>query len=71
MVISVAVRRDGSVESMRIIRSSNIPMLDDAALRIVKLSIPFAPLPKTPEDPDILHITRTWQFMPGGELVDR
>ena len=71
VVISVGVRRDGSVESARIIRSSRIPMLDEAALRIVKLSEPFAPLPKSSEDPDVLHITRTWQFMPGGELVDR
>lgn len=71
VVISVGVRRDGSVESVRIIRSSHIPMLDEAALRIVKLSEPFAPLPKTAEDPDVLHVTRTWQFMPGGELVDR
>ncbi|MES2857832.1 MAG: energy transducer TonB [Pseudomonadota bacterium] len=71
VVISVGVRRDGSVESSRIIRSSNIPMLDSAALRIVKLSEPFAPLPKTQDDPDILHVTRTWQFMPGGELVDQ
>lgn len=71
VVISVGVRRDGSVESSRIIQSSNIPMLDSAALRIVKLSEPFAPLPKTQDDPDILHVTRTWQFMPGGELVDR
>lgn len=71
VVISVGVRRDGSVESTRIIQSSNIPMLDNAALRIVQLSAPFEPLPKTQEDPDILHITRTWQFMPGGELLDR
>lgn len=71
VVISVGVRRDGSVESMRIIRSSQIPMLDEAALRIVKLSEPFAPLPKSNEDPDVLHVTRTWQFMPGGELIDR
>lgn len=71
VVISVGVRRDGSVESVRIVRSSNIPMLDDAAMRIVKLSEPFAPLPKTADDPDILHVTRTWQFMPGGALVDR
>ena len=71
VVISVAVRRDGSVENTRIIQSSHIPMLDNAALRIVKLSEPFAPLPKTRDDPDILHVTRTWQFMPGGELVDR
>lgn len=71
VVISVAVRRDGSVESTRIIQSSHIPMLDSAALRIVKLSAPFAPLPKTQDDPDILHVTRTWQFLPGGELIDQ
>ena len=23
------------------------------------------------DDPDVLHVTRTWQFLPGGELVDR
>ena len=71
VVISVGVRRDGSVESTRILQSSHIPMLDNAALRIVKLSEPFAALPKTQDDPDILHVTRTWQFMPGGELVDQ
>lgn len=71
VVISVGVRRDGSVESVRLIRSSHVPMLDQAALRIVRLSEPFAPLPKTAEDPDVLHVTRTWQFLPGGELVDR
>ena len=71
VVISVAVRRDGSVESTQIIQSSHIPMLDNAALRIVKLSEPFAPLPKTQDDPDVLHVTRTWQFLPGGELIDR
>ena len=71
VVISVGVRRDGSVENTRIVQSSNIPMLDNAALRIVKLSEPFAPLPRTQDDPDVLHVTRTWQFLPGGELVDR
>ena len=44
---------------------------DIAAIRIVKLSQPFAPLPRTNDDPDILHVTRTWQFLPGGEMVDR
>jgi periplasmic protein TonB len=23
------------------------------------------------EDPDILNVVRTWQFLPGGELIDR
>lgn len=70
LVISVAIRRDGSVERADVIQSSRIPMLDAAALRIVRLSQPFPALPRTPEDVDILHVTRTWQFLPGGELVD-
>lgn len=71
LVISVAIRRDGSVERADVIQSSHIPMLDDAAMRIVRLSEPFAPLPETQEGVDVLHVTRTWQFMPGGELIDR
>ncbi len=71
MVISVAIRRDGSVEQSRILRSSGIPLLDDSALRIAALAEPYPPLPRTEEDPDILHVTRTWAFLAGGELVDR
>lgn len=71
LVISVAIRRDGTVERADVIQSSRIPMLDAAALRIVKLSEPFAPLPKSKDDIDILHVTRTWQFLPGGELIDQ
>ena len=71
VVISVAVRRDGSVEQSRILRSSGIPLLDDSALRIASLAEPYPPLPRTDENPDILHVTRTWAFLSGGELVDR
>ncbi|MFT4198477.1 MAG: energy transducer TonB [Pseudoxanthomonas sp.] len=71
VVISVAVRRDGSVEQAQVIQSSGIPLLDSAALRIVQLAAPFPPLPRTEENPDILHVTRTWVFLPGGELQDR
>lgn len=70
LVISVAIRKDGSVERADVIQSSNVPMLDAAALRIVRLAEPFAPLPRTTEDIDVLHVTRTWQFLPGGELID-
>lgn len=71
VVITVAIRRDGSVERADVIQSSQIPMLDAAALRIVRLAEPFEPLPKTDENVEILHVTRTWQFMPGGELIDQ
>jgi protein TonB len=37
----------------------------------VRLSVPFPPLPKTDENIDILHVTRTWQFLPGGEVHDQ
>lgn len=70
LVISVAIRRDGSVERSDIIRSSGIPMLDDAALSIARLAEPYPPLPATGEEIDVLHVTRTWNFMPGGELID-
>ena len=70
VVISVAVRRDGSVERADIVRTSGIPLLDASALRIAKLAEPYPPLPRTDENPDILHVTRTWNFLPGGTLVD-
>ena len=64
------MRRNGSVERADIVRSSGIALLDASALRIAKLAEPYAPLPKTEENPDILHVTRTWNFLPGGSLVD-
>lgn len=70
VVITIAIRRDGSVENAQIVRSSSIPLLDASALRIARLAEPYAPLPRTEEDPDILHVTRTWQFLPGGEMID-
>lgn len=71
LVITVAIRRDGSVERADIIQSSKIPLLDQAAMRIVRLAEPYPPLPKTQDNIDVLHVTRTWQFLPGGQLVDQ
>ncbi|WP_349999781.1 energy transducer TonB [Stenotrophomonas lacuserhaii] len=70
VVITVGVRRDGSVESARILRSSGTPLLDEAALRVVRLAQPFPALPQTKDEVDILQVTRTWAFLPGGELRD-
>lgn len=70
LVISVAIRRDGSVERADIIRSSGTPLLDDAALNIARLAEPYPPLPVTEENVDVLHVTRTWNFLPGGTLID-
>lgn len=70
VVITVGVRRDGSIESSRILRSSGTPLLDEAALRVVSLAQPFPPLPDGEDGVDILQVTRTWSFLPGGELRD-
>lgn len=70
LVISVAIRRDGSVERADIIRSSGTPLLDDAALNIARLAEPYPSLPVTDENVDVLHVTRTWNFLPGGTLID-
>jgi protein TonB len=57
------VLADGSVEQIRVLRSSGYDILDEAAVRIVRLSSPFAPLPpEISAEVDILTITRTWQF---------
>src|SRR3546814_18988792 len=68
--MSVAIRRDGSVERADVIQSSGIKLLDAAAMRIAKLAEPYPPLPKTEENIDVLPVTRTWNLLPGGELID-
>jgi protein TonB len=65
LVMTVAVRRDGSIEEILLNRSSGLGVLDQAAMRIVRLAEPFPPLPNTQENIDVLHITRTWQFQNG------
>ena len=69
--LTVALNADGSVNDVSISESSGHKLLDDAAVRIVQLSAPFAPFPSDiRSDADILHITRTWLFndtLVGGE----
>ena len=67
--LSVAIHADGSVESVEVDRSSGHRILDAAAMRIVKLAAPYAPLPPDiRKDTDILVITRTWTFTSSDKL---
>ena len=69
LLMHVAVRADGSVERIRIVRSSGHKLLDDAAVRIVRMSAPFSPFPpEIRKQVDVLDITRTWQFLDGDTL---
>lgn len=61
--MTVAIKADGSLESVVIDQPSNHKVLDDAAKRIVELAAPYAVFPADiKKDTDILYITRTWTF---------
>ncbi|EIJ44176.1 TonB family protein [Beggiatoa alba B18LD] len=67
LILEVAINKDGTINDVKIRKSSGHVVLDDAALRIVHLSSPFAPLPEEiRKDTDILYITRTWEFLNNG-----
>ncbi|MEW8511457.1 MAG: energy transducer TonB [Candidatus Thiodiazotropha sp.] len=69
LVLHVAVKADGSVESIKVRHSSGHKILDDAAIRIVRLAAPFSPFPnEIRKETDILDITRTWQFLRSGRF---
>ncbi|WP_425483968.1 energy transducer TonB [Aromatoleum toluvorans] len=70
LLLYVAIKADGSVERVEIQRSSGEKVLDEAALRIVKLAGPFAPFPDSIRaDTDIVEIVRTWTFTNADRLT--
>ncbi len=68
--LTVAIKSDGEVEAVEINRSSGHKVLDQAAVRIVRLAAPFDRFPDAIRaDTDILHITRTWTFTRADQVV--
>jgi protein TonB len=67
--LTVAIRPDGSVESIELDRSSGLNVLDAAAFKIVRMATPFAAFPPDiRRDTDLLVITRTWFFGQGDKI---
>lgn len=72
LMLDVAIKPDGSLKSVRIVRSSGHRALDNGAIRIVRLASPFSPLPpEIRKNTDILHILRTWKFQDDYSLQTR
>ncbi len=72
LLLDVAINPDGSLHSVKLLRSSGYKVLDDAAKRIVRLAAPFPPLTEEiRKDTDILHIPRVWHFRSGRGLTTR
>lgn len=69
LVLEVALSPDGNIHQITVRRSSGHQILDEAAIRIVELAAPYAPFPPSIRaDTDLLHITRTWQFLHNREF---
>jgi len=63
LVLTVGINQNGTVESIDVMRSSGLNEIDQAAINIVQMAAPYAPLPDhITEHVDVLHITRTWRF---------
>ncbi|MBN2701760.1 MAG: energy transducer TonB [Methylohalobius sp. ZOD2] len=73
LVVSVWVNREGKMEKIKILRSSGHRVLDDAAIRIMRLAAPFSPFPdELAAQADEIVITRTWKFYnEAGLAMDR
>jgi len=67
----VVLRYDGALEEVRLLQSSGHQVLDDAALRIVRLAAPYQGFPvEMRKKYDRLEIIRTWQFSRSGARLD-
>ncbi len=63
----VSLRKDGTIKEVAVLQSSGSTVLDDAAIRIVRMAAPFAPFPDSMgEKVDELEIIRTWSFQRRG-----
>ena len=64
----VTINRDGTLYEVQVLESSGHSVLDQAAMRIVRLAAPYAPFSGDPAEFDRLEIIRTWRFERGDRL---
>ena len=62
-IVTVAIRHDGSVESVAFVVSSGVADIDDAIRRIVQSLLPYPAFsPALAREFDVIEIRRTWHF---------
>ena len=72
LILDVVINANGELIKTDLRQSSGHQILDDAAKRIVKLASPFSAFPKKLRDEaDVIHITRSWEFLNNSELRTR
>lgn len=69
LLLLAVIRYDGTLEEVRILESSGRPVVDETALRIVRLAAPYAHFPtELQKSYDRLEIVRSWRFARTGTL---
>lgn len=69
LMLQVDLNADGTLRDVVLLKSSGEKVLDDAAIRIVRLAAPYAPFPAAiREEAEVLQIIRTWQFLNDNRL---
>ena len=72
LILDVVISADGELIKTDLRQSSGHQVLDDAARRIVKLAAPYSAFPdKLRAETDVIHITRSWEFMNSSGLRTR
>ncbi|HED15403.1 MAG TPA: energy transducer TonB [Gammaproteobacteria bacterium] len=72
LMIEVNLNPNGKLSSIRLLKSSGKKVLDDAAIRIVRLAAPFAAVPAAVlEGRNELRIVRTWVFTNKNRLFSK
>ena len=62
-LVTVAIRSDGSVESVTFVQSSGVAALDEAIRRVVHSQTPYQVFPPgLAREYDVIEIRRTWYF---------
>ena len=65
----VVIKQDGTLQDLRVLESSGFDVLDNGALKIVRLAAPFAPFTgQLAREYDQVEIIRTWRFERGDRL---
>jgi TonB family protein len=70
-LVSVAIRSDGSVEEVTLVRSSGHPDMDEAVMRIVRINARYSPFPAhIASQYDVIDVRRVWRFSDKLTLVE-
>ncbi len=72
LILDVVINADGKLVKTDLRQSSGHQLLDDAAKRIVKLAAPFSAFDnKLRKEADVIHITRSWEFLNNSSIRTR